>query len=366
VALAAILVEPSGGNLEPFLYVLLIWITRKHPLWCGLVFGIGFLQREFTVYALVALLTVEGLQRTLFTRQGLARRGAMMAVAAAVWAIVQGLRTYSSGSGPGTSIDHLYGASNNILELATRTCISPATAAAGIARLFTIHWPALLGTAPFPLSAFGIESSGRQGLALSSWLPAGLVIVLLAGIILVPLANRRVPVPPAFAGYLAAIGLCSIAGYVVGRCGQVNFAGMRYELLSIFGIVGLTAWFLSTPRPAVLTGAWAVLLAAWLLVAGVPHVQLAAEYAHQPPVPAKRQLINILESRGVRYGTADYWLAYYISFMTGERMIFAADDVQRVRTYNAIVAEHAGESIHLSRRRCGGGALVIPGVYQCP
>src|SRR6266850_1868647 len=47
--LAAVFVDASGGSLEPFLYVLLIWVTRDRPLLCGLVFGIGFLNREFTL-----------------------------------------------------------------------------------------------------------------------------------------------------------------------------------------------------------------------------------------------------------------------------------------------------------------------------
>ena len=51
--------EASGGNVEPFLYVILIWLTRHRPNWCGLILGVGFLQREFTIYGLAALLTIE-------------------------------------------------------------------------------------------------------------------------------------------------------------------------------------------------------------------------------------------------------------------------------------------------------------------
>src|SRR5262249_44801152 len=39
---AARLLEPSGGNLEPFLYVLLLWLTRKRPAWFGTILGVGF------------------------------------------------------------------------------------------------------------------------------------------------------------------------------------------------------------------------------------------------------------------------------------------------------------------------------------
>jgi hypothetical protein len=366
VAMGAIFVEPSGGNLEPFLYVLLIWLTRNRPIWCGLVFSVGFLHREFTVYALVALLAIEAFDRSLFTRAGLARRGATIGAAAAIWLAVQGLARFSSASGPGTSFDSIYGASNNILELAARTCLSPATAITGGARLVSVHWPALLGTARYPLSAFSIESTGSQGLAWSSWLPLFVVLLAVAGIAIAATSRPGPHHAPRFAVYLVLVGACSSAGYVFGRCGEVNFYAMRYDLLSILAIVGVIGWFLSVHPPGALAIAWGVVFAAWLGVLAVPYARLAGEYATNPPVPAKRQLIRLLDEQGVRYGTADYWLAYYIDFLTNERILFAADEPQRIKSYNAILAEHRNEAVRLSRKACAGGVLLIPGVYQCP
>lgn len=365
VAMGAVFVEPSGGNLEPYLYVLLIWLTRDRPIWCGLVLGIGFLQREFTVYGLAALLAIEAFDRTLLTRAGLARRGATLGAAGAIWLVVQGLARFSSASGPGTSFDSIYGASNNILELAARTCLSPATALAGGARLVSVHWPALLGTARYPLSAFSIESTGSQGLTGSSWLPLLVVVMAAAGIGMASILQPRSHRPPRFAVYLVLVGACSCGGYVFGRCGEVNFYAMRYELLSPLAIVGIIGWFLSVHPPRALAIVWGVVFAAWIGVLALPHGRLLAEYATHPPVPAKRQLIRVLDAKGVRYGTADYWLAYYIDFLTNERMLFAAQEPQRIKTYNAIVADHHTEAVRLSRRPCDGGVLLIPGVYQC-
>ena len=56
-------VEANGDNIEPFLYIVLIWLTRSRPNWGGLVLGIGFLNREFTIYGLAALLTLEAAHR---------------------------------------------------------------------------------------------------------------------------------------------------------------------------------------------------------------------------------------------------------------------------------------------------------------
>ena len=37
---AAMLVQASGVNIEPFLYTLLIWLTRRRPGWCGAIFAV--------------------------------------------------------------------------------------------------------------------------------------------------------------------------------------------------------------------------------------------------------------------------------------------------------------------------------------
>jgi hypothetical protein len=255
-------------------------------------------------------------------------------------------------------------AANDVAELVARTCIAPATAVTGVERLFAVHWPAMLGTAPYPLAAFSLESTGAQGLAYSSWLPAALVLLSAAGIALA--RHGAAEGPPRFAQYLVLTGLLSAVGYVAGRCGEVSFYVMRYEMLSLLGLCGLLAWFLSVRPPAPLLAAWTVVFTAWMAIVAWPHVRLAREYATHPPVPAKHQLIRALERDGVRYGTADYWLAYYIDFLTNERIVFAATSPQRILLYNRIVAAHPGEAIRLSRSRCDGGTLLVAGVYRCP
>lgn len=208
---AAHLLEPSGGNLEPFLYVLLLWLTRRRPWVCGLIFGVGFLHREFTLYGLLALLGFWAAEGTLFTRAGLLGVGRLALSATGVWFAVQGLRQFSSAAGPGTTIADLGTAPNNLLELATRTCIAPGTLVTGAGRLFTEHWPQLLGTARYPLSDFAIESRVAQGLAWSSWLPAAVMVVALVRIA----AAGRAPntrLPTSICGYLALVGVCSVAG----------------------------------------------------------------------------------------------------------------------------------------------------------
>jgi hypothetical protein len=365
VALSATFMDSSGGTLEPLLWVLLLWMTRDRPLLCAVVLGVGVANREFTVYGFVALAAIACLDGRLFTTAGLLRFGRMLAVAAVVWLTVQGLSRLAPGSGPGTR-GPVVTASGNLAQVAQRVCLSPIKAMGGVDGLLSIHWPAVLGTAPLPLADFSIESRVRQGVAGASVLPALFVILSIAGIVVRARSRASSAPQPRFAHYLVVVGLLSVAGYLFGRCGQVSLFVIRYELLSVLGLCGLAAWFL-TARPArLLVTAWAIALALWTVIVVVPHGRLIAEYATDPPPPAKQQLIRALDAAGIRYGTADYWLAYYIVFMTNERMVFTATAVNRIILYNRIVEEHAAEAVTLSRRPCAGGALLIPGVYRCP
>jgi hypothetical protein len=141
---------------------------------------------------------------------------------------------------------------------------------------------------------------------------------------------------------------------------------MRYDLLSLLAIVGLAAWFVSARPPTALKIAGGIAFAAWMLVLAVPQIRFGMEYATRPPVPAKHQVIRALEAQGIAYGRADYWLAYYIDFLTRERIVIASDEPKRILMYDRIVADHAAEAVRLSRRPCDGGTLLAAGVYRCP
>ena len=83
----------------------------------------------------------------------------------------------------------------------------------------TIHFRADLPLPPdYVLATF--ESRVSQGLAWSSWLPALVVLLSIAGIATAPRATAGAR-QPRFAQYLVLVGLFSIAGYLFGRCGSV-------------------------------------------------------------------------------------------------------------------------------------------------
>jgi hypothetical protein len=75
--------------------------------------------------------------------------------------------------------------------------------------------------------------------------------------------------------------------------------------------------------------------------------------------------VRALEARGVRYAYADYWTAYYVTFLTQERIVVASDAIVKVRTHNRLVDAHRAEAIRISRRPCPGGQQLTPAFWAC-
>jgi len=360
----------NGGNVEPSLYVLLLWTLRRRPAWMGIVLGIGFLNREFTIYGAAGLLAVDAIARRLFTMDSLRRYVVAFGTAAGIWLTFLGLRQWSSAAGPGTTTADLHSqlAGNNLLQVAERLCVDVAAIASGAGRIATVHWPELFGLESQPLTDFGIESAVRQGLSGSAWL-----LLPVLGIPLVRSVLRRSRVEKTgseeasneFAAYLIVVAAVSLAGYLVGRCGVVDFYTMRYELLSVLGAAGLAGWYLRTERSSAIAAAWSACCAVIFAISVAGHVRLIVEYSTDPPFAMKQDLIRALDARGIRYAYADYWTSYYVSFMTRERIIVASDDIPRIREYQEIVASHGSEAIRISRRPCEGGQQLTMAFWGC-
>lgn len=362
---SARLVEANGGNVEPFLYVLLIWALRHRPNWCGFVLGLGFLHREFTLYGFAALLLVEALGGTLFTREGIAKRLKTLRTAAEVWLVVQWAKQFSSGAGPGTDLGHVYKAHDNVTELLNRICFDAGSIAGGFWKLATQHWPILFGIQPRPVADFGVQTSVTQGSAWMGALLVALVAIALGGILRHALRNRTPANGTAFCWFLVATAAFSIAGYVVGRCGAINFFYTRYELLSILGLAGIAAWFLREENLPSLRRAWLALALVWFAATAVPHARMVYEYVAHPPRDIRGLLIANLEARHARFAVSDYWIAYPITFLTDEKIIVSSFDFVRIQEYERLVAAQSGGVVRISREACEGGQQIVPRLYLC-
>jgi hypothetical protein len=357
------LLEASGVNVEPFLYAILLWMTRRRPAWFGVIFAVGFLQREFTVYALIALSIVAAISGALVTREGVRRAIVATCTAAAVFAIVAALRPYSSAAGPGTSITDMR-AANNVQEAMGRLCFDPRATFEGLRTLVGVHWMRLFGLRVEPLLDFSIDSSVSQGVR-GAWVLLGAAAGLaLARIGTAVIKTRSLPRRHYFSIYVALVGAISAAAFVLLRCGAIG--PLRYALLSLFVAVGVSAWYLQIERQRGLRAAFIGLVAAWALVSAIGHGRLWAEYVRHPPPGGKRQLADALQARGIRYGIADYWDAYAISFLTKEQVIMKAEGFPRIYQYDREVEAHLAEAVRISRTPCARGELAVPGRYLCP
>ena len=358
---AAMLVEANGVNVEPFLYVPLLWATRRRPTWFGVIFAIGFLQREFTVFALIALVVVAAVTGDLFRRQNIRTGLAAMRVAAEVWLVITLVKPYASGAGPGTTIGEVRAPANNVTEALGRICLDSSTIVEGVGRLFSEHWARLFSATVEPLSRFGIESNITQGVAGSWLLLAAAMMWAIVRIVMAVASAKKLRREQVFGAYLFLVGLLTAATFVVARCGARG--PTRYALLSMYLVVGISAWYLATEDKPVVRNTWVAVLACWCAVNAFGHARLWAEYLTNRPVAEKQLIIRHLEARGIKYAASDYWIAYYISFVTGERIIVTSSDMVRVLEYDRQVTAHASEAIRISRAPCG--RQVMNGIYFC-
>jgi hypothetical protein len=362
---AALLVQ-ARGNVEPLLYVLVLWLTRSRPVWFGLVFGLGFLQREFTIFGVLAVLVIEIANGAWRDRDAWRRLWSAVRVAVEVWLVVQVLRPFASAAGPGTTVADLVNApSNNLIEVARRFCFDPRTILTGVHGLVTVHWAQLFGTAVAPGYNFGLESNAVEGLWGLGFVLGTAALVAVYRIVLLARHQSGWWTRYRFSIYLAMVGAFSAGAFTLGRCGTVSH--LRYDLLSLLGAAGLAAWFFAAERSRWIRQAGVAVVLLWAAVSAVAHGRMWYEYeGSRAPVAAKTSIIRHLEARGIKYALSDYWMAYYITFATNERVIVAPDAFARIATYGDTVLKHRDQAVHISRAPCGTERPVIEGVYFCP
>jgi hypothetical protein len=357
---SAELLSVLGGNPEPFLYVLLLWIVRNRPLVFGLILGVGFLNREFTIYAATALIALQFRDGTLFRRVVLLRWLVAFVVVAVVWDVVRGLQVRADFLGPGTAGLHAGDRGTNLGVAAGFACVSPIATATNLWLMATRQLPSLFGAVRQNLPARGINSTLTEGFDLL-WPLLAAALVLAAW----RLWRARGPATlPPFCAYLMLVGLQAIVVCALTRCGPVELPHMRYMLLALFFPVGLVGAYLGSesnqlPRRAVVA---VVLL--WASANAWSHTRLVHEYAFHEPAASYRAVADYLVSRGIPYARGDYWTAYHVTFLANERAIVASDDIVRVEEYQRLVDGHASSAVSISRRRCAGG-VPVGGLYVC-
>jgi hypothetical protein len=367
-AMAKLLTETGGGNPEPFLYVLLLWLLRDRPLAFGLLFGFGFTHREFTAYGVTAIIAIS----LLTDRRLNPRRWQAAALAAvgflAVTQVIRAAYVFSTPFGPGTavSVAEWSGAS----ALASRYCFAPETILPSMANLFGNYFGLPFGATSDRVVTLGLRSNLPAGPAY--WPVLGAVLAAaLARVIWISIRERK-PMwsgPAAIGSFLLLIGLQSGVVYAVSRCGRLEPDTVRYALLVLYAGVGIATLFFVYETQRVWRGAMIAAIAIWTITTAVSHVRLYDEYLRHEPAYAHRQLATYLVNHGVEYARADYWTAYVTTFLAGEKAIVASNDTVRITGYQTAVAAQREKAVTLQRQPCasGAGAEAVAGAYWvCP
>lgn len=365
-AAAKYISEAAGGNVEPFLFVVLLWYLRARPLWFGAALGIGFLNREFTAYAVPALLLAQGLTGRLFTRDG-ARFWTLAAVGfLVVWEGVMSLQRWVDFYGPGTRGELVAGLPlDPLANLAQRGAFSMRELVSNASTIWSGNLALLFNyraSAPDQLSghpwlgwviavvfvlivvrlfalcldaADGVASGGVRG-----WLRARVMWARSAG----------------FAAYLACVGIQALVVYVLTRPALMGTA--RYMLLTMLLPIGLCGMYFALEARRGLRTAVLAAVMLWSVMATMDNGRLLDTFVRHTPPNDMRVLADGLVARGIDVARADYWTAYRVTYLTRERVKVASTTVIRIREYQHLAEQRGDQAVLISDTPCPGGEHV--------
>jgi hypothetical protein len=339
------LVEAQGGNIEPFLYVLVLWLLRERPVAFGLLAGFAIAHREFSAYAITAVLAIDAVSGRAYSgqrmRDYLVAFGAMNVVRVAV----ELLKSRADLLGPGTA-----GAVSGSLDLQFSTvksfaCWRPAEIASNLRWLAVENLGALFGWAGQTF-AFARDHTLTTG---GSWLGLALGVSITLSAIAIARQWRQVKESPAtgFCCYLILIAIQAALVYAVIGCNVRDQTLIRYTLLTLYFPIGVTALFFSVASDQRWRRAVVTLVTLCAVLSLADNIRYATGWVRWPPRSAHRELANLLESQGVRYARAPYWTAYEIDFLTNERITIASLDKVRIAEYQRIVDEHEARAVYI-------------------
>jgi hypothetical protein len=353
---ASQLLETAGACVEPFVYVLLLWHLSRRPMAFGAVLALGFLHREFTIFALPALLIVEAAGGEAWSTDTI-RRAAWAALGfGLVWLAVDALKLRESGASLALQA----------VSLAGQMCVAPEWSGRAVSVL-TQALPVLFGGTFTRLQDFRMNTAVTAGSPVAGWMVAVAVIGMTARLLRSWFRARRIDPGEGLAVYLALIGVFSACAYPLS-CNVIPGQPplLRYLLLGVLLPVGCCAAFMRREASQMARTAAAGVFVLWAAVNLVDNVRLIRTSVQEPPSNEHRILADYLMSHQIRYAHAIYWDAYVVDFLTRERVIVASADLIRIPDYQRRVDEHAASAFNLPRLPCAGGDRVASWCVQPP
>jgi hypothetical protein len=344
-AVAAQLLETAGACVEPFVYVLLLWRLRQRPLAFGAVLAVGFLHREFTIFAVPALVVVETASGANLDRANLRRLVWIAAGFGLVWIVVDTIKLYQAGLSLGLQAS----------SLADEMCMAPAELGGRAATVFTQALPVLYGGTFTQLSHFRLNVALDSGSAAIGWMIAIALGGMVVRVAWMWSRRPRFDSADALFVYLALIGVFTVAAYPLS-CniipGQPPL--LRYLLLGLLLPVGCFGAFMRRETSRALRTIGPVVFALWGAANLADNVRLIRATAAAPPSNEHREIADYLVRHQIQYARAIYWDAYAIDFLARERVIVSSVDLVRIPGYKQLVDDHNSSAYNLPRVPCVG------------
>jgi hypothetical protein len=340
-------------SVEPVLYILLLWVLRRRPFAFGALLAFGFLQREFTLYALPALALVQLGGGSLGTTDTVRRVGKAAGGFAVVWLIVDVAKRYLNG--------------NSLIlqaqQLSKFACFDGPGLSYRLQYVFTHLWPVLSGGTRVPLDQYGMRSSTVVGSAIVGWTVG--VTLFMMGVRLAWLWRlKRRESSIGFAVYLALVGCCALVAYAL-TCAYA-YPVIRYFTLGVFLPIGCFAAFMAWEPSRWLRRAAGVVLVLWGCANLVDNVRVLREAYVNPQPNPHAELTEFLLSHHIRYARAIYWDSYIVDFLSRERVIVGSSGTVRIPEYERLVDEYSDSAVLIERMPCEGQMRVAVWCIQLP
>jgi hypothetical protein len=360
--MSAHLLETLGASVEPFLYVLILWALREKPAAFGVVLAVGFLHREFTMFALlgVGVATWWETGRSCVFRRAWTIRAACGF--AAVWIAVDQLKRRINPFGPSGGASAAAPLTVQFQSLLSRVVVAPASVLPKLRQAVVECLPDMLGMRAVQPLRYNINASVVVGSAIVGAAVVAVGVLCIVRLALVWRSQPAAAVRPsvsAFCVFMAIVGIQALFAYSLSDAvDPAAPAILRYTLLALFAPIALvTAFFeLDRRRP------YKMIAAALLAFCGAldlrDSARVIAEYRSAPPLNEHRILADDLLAHRIRYGTAVYWDAYLTDFLARERVILASADKVRINAYQARVQANAATAVQIVRQPCAGGRRV--------
>ena len=336
---AARLVEAQGSNIEPLLYVLLLWRLRERPLAFGALAGFAFLHREFAIYAIVGVVLLDAVGGRLRSHERWREYLMAWGMAALVFAAISLLKAKADLLGPGTAgtLTAPISAWSGLL------CWPPTELALNLSWLFRenlgtlFNWkPDLLGSHEWTLVPVG-----------HWWLAIALGAMTVTAAFEISRHRLRLDERWQFGAYLFVVAAQAAFAYAVLSCHVRDSSLIRYTLLTLLAPVGLVAIFFCCNPSAAARGVVVGAISLWSLCSFADTTRYLTAYMHRPAPNPYRELADFLEQQGVKYARAYYWTAYQLDYLTQERLTVASLDKIRVMEYQRAADQHEGQVVRI-------------------